>query len=367
MAIRFTPHIQRLPDTIPFIGPETLERQSSRPFKARLGANESAFGISPNAQSAIVEAAATTGCSWYGDPENYELRALLAERHGVAMDNICVDAGIDSLLGLSIRLFVSPGQAVVTSLGAYPTVNYHVNGYGGTLYTVPYRDKHEDPVALIEAAHAHGAQLLYLANPDNPMGSCLEPADITTLLNNLPQSCLLMLDEAYVEFMDSTSALPLDINDDRLIRFRTFSKAYGLAGMRVGYAIAHADIIAGFNRIRNHFGVSRLAQIAALASLEDTAFLSRVVEKVRQGRERIYAMSTELNLTYVSSSTNFVTVETGSVQRADLLLKQLASAGVFMRKPGMTPQSSHIRIGVGTEEDQRFLESVLVPLLQSYA
>ena len=236
-----------------------------------------------------------------------------------------------------------------------------------TLHTVPYRDKHEDPVALIEAAHAHGAQLLYLANPDNPMGSCLESADIATLLNNLPESCLLLLDEAYVEFMDSTPALPLNIDDDRLIRFRTFSKAYGLAGMRVGYVIAHADIIAGFNRIRNHFGVSRLAQIAARASLEDTAFLSQVVEKVRQGRERIYAMSAKLNLTYVPSSTNFVTVETGSDQRADLLLKQLASAGIFMRKPGMTPQSSHIRIGVGTEEDQRFLESVLVPLLQSDA
>ena len=365
MTINFTPHIQRLPDTVPFIGPETLERQSGQPFRARLGANESAFGISPNAQSAIAEAAAGTGCSWYGDPENYELRELLAQRHGISMDNICFDAGIDSLLGLSIRLFVAPGQAVVTSLGAYPTVNYHVHAYGGALHTVPYKQIHEDPIALIESAHAHNARLVYLANPDNPMGSCLTPADIASMLDDLPQDCLLLLDEAYAEFMDSTLTLPLNINDNRLIRFRTFSKAFGLAGMRIGYVVAHADIIAGFNRIRNHFGVSRLAQIAAKASLEDTTFLSHVVEQVRQGRARIYAMADALNLPYVLSSTNFVTVETGSEQRADWLLKQLAGAGVFMRKPGMSPQSSHVRIGVGTEEDQRFLESVLVPLIES--
>ena len=365
MTVSFTPHIQRLPDTVPFIGPETLERQSSRQFKARLGANESAFGISPNAQSAIVEAAATKGCSWYGDPENYELRALLAERHGIPMNNICADAGIDSLLGLSIRLFVAPGQAVVTSLGAYPTVNYHVRGFGGALHTVPYRDTHEDPIALLEAAHAYKARLVYLANPDNPMGSCLAPADISSMLDGLPENCLLLLDEAYAEFMNTTPTLPLDIDDERLIRFRTFSKAFGLAGMRVGYIIAHANIIAGFNRIRNHFGVSRLAQIAAKASLEDTSFLSHVLEQIRQGRERIYSMADALKLPYVPSSTNFVTVETGSEQRADWLLKQLAGAGVFMRKPGMSPQSSHVRIGVGTEEDQRYLESVLIPLIES--
>ena len=367
MTTQFVPHVQQLPNASPFIGPETLERQSGKPFELRLGANESAFGISKLARSAIADAAAASACSWYGDPENHDVRTLLAERHSVATDNLCIDAGIDALLGLSVRLFIAPGQAAVTSLGAYPTFNYHVHGCGGIVHAVPYRDNHEDPIALIEAAHTHGARLVYLANPDNPMGTCIESADIAMMLDNLPQDCILLLDEAYVEFMDSTPPLSIDINDERLIRFRTFSKAFGMAGMRIGYVVAHTDIISGFNRIRNHFGVNRLAQIAAKASLEDKSFLSHVVAQVSQGRERIYAMANALNLTYVPSSTNFVTVQLGSDQKAASLLENLAGAGVFMRKPGMSPQSSHIRIGVGTAEQHQGLENILIPMLSGGA
>jgi len=360
MTISFTPHIQRLPDTVPFIGPETLERNNKKPFIARLGANESAFGISPRAQAAISGAISREGCSWYGDPENFELRSLLSDKHKVSMDNICVDAGIDSLLGLCVRLFISPVDVVVTSRGAYPTVNYHVSGYAGTLQTVPYLDNHEDPIALAEAANDHGARLVYLSNPDNPMGTCLEPEAIATLLNKLPDNCLLLLDEAYVDFMTKMPVLALDVQDTRLIRFRTFSKAYGLAGMRIGYCLGHQDIIAGFNRIRNHFAVNKLAQIAAAASLLDDTFLPGVVEKVNEGRNRIYALATRLGLSYVPSSTNFVTVNIGSATKAEAMLESLADVGVFVRKPGMAPHDQYVRFGVGTAQEHQCLEDALI-------
>lgn len=364
MTTPFVKHIQALPDTVPFVGPETLERQQGRPFVARIGANESAFGMSSKASLAIAEAAQTRGCSWYGDPENFEVRTLLCEKHQVPMDNICVDAGIDSLIGLSIRLFIEPGALVVSSLGAYPTVNYHVAGFGGNMHSVPYKDNHEDPLALVECAHANNARLIYLANPDNPMGTCLHPNAISHMLDTLPDNCLLMLDEAYVEFMEHMPVLPIDINDHRLIRFRTFSKAYGMAGLRIGYVMGHRDIIAGFNRIRNHFGVNRLAQIAAAASLKDNGFLDEIKKQVSEGRQRIYALAESLGLDYLPSSTNFVAVNVGSTENANGLITSLAQKGVFMRKPAVAPQSQYVRVGVGTVEEHRYLEEVFPSLVR---
>jgi len=361
----FTQLVQSLPDVVPFVGPETLERTFGRTFKARLGANESAFGISPLARKAIRDAAGIEGCSWYGDPENFELRTLLAKKHGVSINNICVDAGIDSLLGLTIRLFIEPGQTVVSSRGAYPTVNYHVNGFGGVIQAVAYHNHHEDPVALAEAAQKHKARLVYLANPDNPMGTSLNAESIQTLMGALPEDCVLMLDEAYVEFMTSQAVLPLALSNPRLIRYRTFSKAYGLAGMRIGYVLAHETIIAGFNKIRNHFGVNRLAQIAALASLQDAQFLPTVADKVQAGRLRVYELAKELHLPYLPSDTNFVTVDLGDAEQAAALLHKLGEKGVFMRKPMLAPQSSFIRIGIGTEEEHAFMCSVIRPLMNS--
>ncbi len=144
MSNPFTPLVQSLPASVPFTGPETLERQRGSQFKARLGANESAFGISALAAQALHAHIGTSGCSWYGDPENHQLRSLLAQKHGVDMGCLCVDAGIDALLGLVVRMTIEPGTPVVSSLGAYPTFNYHVAGFGGALHTVPYRDHHED-------------------------------------------------------------------------------------------------------------------------------------------------------------------------------------------------------------------------------
>ena len=166
---RFAPLIAGLPATVPFVGPEAQERMRGRPFRARIGANESVFGPSPRAIEAMCAAAAQ---SWmYGDPEMHDLKAAIARHHGIAPDNVAVDSGIDALLGLAVRMTVEPGQAVVTSAGAYPTFNYHVDGFGGRRVGVPYAGDREDPEALLAAARQEQAPLVYFANPDSPMGS----------------------------------------------------------------------------------------------------------------------------------------------------------------------------------------------------
>ena len=339
----FTPLAAALPATVPFTGPETLERRLGRPFRARIGANESGFGPSPRALAAMQAAAAEV---WqYGDPEVHDLRAALAAALGVGPAQVTVGEGIDGLLGLLVRLMIAPGDPVVTSQGGYPTFTYHVVGHGGRLETVPYRDGCEDPQALAARARETGARLVYLANPDNPMGSWNSGAAIEAMLEDLPPGCLLILDEAYVEFAPE-AALPRIAGDDpRVIRFRTFSKAHGMAGARVGYGFGHPALIAGFDRVRNHFGVNRIGQAGALAALADPGWLAEVRARVGAARDRIGAIAAENGFQALPSATNFVAVDCGrdgAFSRA--IVEGLAAEGVFIRMPGIPPLDRCIRI-----------------------
>ncbi len=355
---RYTPLCASLPASVPFVGPETQERARQKPFVARLGANENVFGPSPRAIEAMSKAAADL---WmYGDPESYDLKQALATHHGISPENIVIGEGIDGLLGYLVRMLVAPGDAVVTSAGAYPTFNYHVAGFGGDLHTVPYVDDHEDPATLFAKAAEVDAKIVYLANPDNPMGTWHSGQDIVAAMELLPENTLLVLDEAYVEFAPEGTPAKVDINDPRLIRMRTFSKAYGMAGARVGYALGATPLITAFNKIRNHFGMNRAAQIGALAALNDQAYLAQTTSNVATARDRINQIAQANGLTALPSATNFVAVDCG--QDGDFarkVLAQLVSKGLFVRMPFVAPQDRCIRVSAGRPQDLDHLETLL--------
>ncbi len=346
--LRLTALAHSLPATVPFVGPETQERAFGRPFVARLGANENVFGPSPAAVAAMA------GCDqWmYGDPESHDLRAALAAHHGTTADHIVVGEGIDGLLGYLVRLFVAPGDAVVSSAGAYPTFNYHVAGFGGVLHRVPYRDDQEDPAALFAKAAEVDAKLVYLSNPDNPMGTWHSGQQIATAMDALPKGTILCLDEAYLECAPPDTALPLDFSDPRVIRMRTFSKAYGLAGARVGYALAAPALIAAFHKVRNHFGMSRAAQAGALAALQDGPWLADVQGRISQARIRIAEIARQNGLTPLASAANFVALDCGRDGAfAKAVLEALVARGIFVRMPFVAPQNRCIRVSCGTASD----------------
>lgn len=354
MPALYSKTLAALPATTPFVGPETLERRRGAPYDLRLGANESAFGISPKAE-ALLRAEAGRA-NWYCDPEHDALRAALAARLGCAKETITVGEGIDGLLGLLVRAFVDPGEAVVTSLGAYPTFNYHVNGYGGRLVQVPYGESFEnDAEALVETARKEGAKLLYLANPDNPTGTFLDSETIAMILERLPGDCLLLLDEAYYEFAPEEALAPLEPEDPRLVRLRTFSKAHGLAGLRVGYLIGSRALNEALNRIRLHFGVGRLSQLAAAASLEDEAFVSGVIAQVAEGRRDYEALAAALSLPFIPSLTNFLALDVGGEERSQRMVQLLHEAGVFVRRPAAPRLGTHVRLTVGTARERAAL------------
>jgi len=207
------------------------------------------------------------------------------------------------------------------------------------------------PESVVDAVARSNAKLVYVADPDNPSGGFAARAKIAALREALSDDVLLFLDEAYADFVPRDELLP-DVIDPRTIRTRTFSKAYGLAGARIGYALASSDIIAVFQKLRLHYGVNRTGQIGALAALDDDAFLRGVIAEVIRGRDDYHALAARYGLRSLPSSTNFVCIEIGSKAQAEAMVVALLEGGVFVRKPWAPPLDGFIRVTVGTAAER---------------
>lgn len=355
---RFTDLLSQLPATVPFVGPETQERARGAVFDARLGANECVFGPSPKAIAAMH---AVSSEIWkYADPTSFELRTALADHLDVDICNIVVGEGIDGLLGYTARMVVQEDDNIITSDGAYPTFNYHVIGYGGILHKVPYKNDHEDLDGLLQAVINTDAKLVYFANPDNPMGTVHSSEAVQNFIDRLPGNCLLALDEAYIEFAPVGISPRIDVEQSNVLRFRTFSKGYGMAGARVGYAIGSQDVILQFEKIRNHFGMNLAAQVGALAALHDQNWIEHIRHQVKNARDQISQIAHDNGLSIIPSATNFVAIDCGHDSTfAKLVLLYLVEHGIFVRMPFVTPQDRCIRVSVGLEKDLRLLADLL--------
>jgi histidinol-phosphate aminotransferase len=345
-----TRQIAAVPAVTPFVAPEELARRVGRASLLRLGANESAFGPSPRASAAMRDAIAHI--SWYGDPQSLDLRAALAERHGCTPENIVIGSGIDDVMSLVVRTFCAPGDVALATVGTYPTWGFHVAGFGALLASAePTPEAAIDVDALIARAAEVAPKVVYVANPDNPSGAFVAAGELARLRAGLADDVLLVIDEAYADFA-AAALLPSEVLDPRTIRLRTFSKAYGLAGARVGYAVASAETIATIQKIRQHFGVNRTAQIGALAALGDPAFVDGVVAEVACGRAEYANLGRHLGSRTLPSATNFVCFEIGTRDAAEAMVQALLERGVFVRKPSARPIDGFIRVTVGSAAER---------------
>jgi histidinol-phosphate aminotransferase len=354
----FTPIIEALPALVPFIGPEAMERARGQAFQARLGANENVFGPSPRALAIMREA---VNSNWmYSDPENYELRSAIAKFHDVSIDNVVVGEGIDGLLGLTCQLFIVPGDRVVMTQGSYPTFNFHVLAHGGKVVGCPMLDFKEDLLGMAQVARDTRAKLIYVSNPNSPMGTCWTGAELARWISDLPKGALLILDEAYCDTAPVGTSPMMDTSNAQVVHYRTFSKAYGMAGARIGYAIAHVELIAAFDKVRNHYGINRIGQLGARAALEDQSYLSSVVQKIDRARIRISQIATDHGLRPLPSAASFVAIDCGlDGEFAKRVLDGLILRDVFARKPSVTPLDRFIRVSCGRDEDLEVFEKSL--------
>ncbi len=316
----------------------------------KLASNENPFGCSPKA----IEAATKTLADnfRYPDPVSRRLRRKIAETLGLQSNQLVVAAGSESLLAATIRAVMKPGEKALTAFGAFMGFEIHLAGHGGKLEKIPSPDYRFDIDALI-AACTPDVRILYLPNPNNPTGSYFTHQELQTLLAKVPKSTLVLLDEAYIEFAQVLPDYPkaLTLMQDNLLILRTFSKAYGLAGFRIGYGIGHPMLIEQLTKIKMTFEPTLSAQAAAEAAWDDTGFLMKGVENNQSEMKRYYQVLHELGLKYVPSAGNFVFIECQDAETVNNLNEALLRKGIAIRPLASFGFPNCIRITIGLPEE----------------
>jgi histidinol-phosphate aminotransferase len=331
----FAAHLNELDNPNPFPGLAELERNSGKKVVLRLSDNECldaplevlqrTFGEDFRRQARL-----------YGDPRAWALRRTLASIGGFDPDELSLDSGADAVIAMCLRALCTPGDTVVCSEGTYPTFAYFARACGCRVIEVPYL-RTEDTVCanlleLANKARENGARAVYLANPDNPTGSWARYPEVELLAARLPLDCTLLLDEAYLEFCPA-----LQVGSARTIsgciRIRSLSKAYGLAGLRIGYALAQKDVLAQLDKVKIHYALGSLAQYAAQLALDDSAGNQAIVESNARLRNEANWQLSLLGYRVLPSATNFVTLLLPDGEAAKSLQERLLEHGVAVHQP----------------------------------
>jgi histidinol-phosphate aminotransferase len=334
-----------------------LERELGITGIVKLASNENPLGASPRAVAAMHEAIKTIAL--YPDGNGFELKDALVTRYGVAHANLVLGNGSNDLLELASRAFLAPGDVAVYSAHAFAVYALATQAVGAKGITVAAKEFGHDLDAMLAAAVQHRAKMVFIANPNNPTGTYLTADALQHFMQALPENVLVVLDEAYNEYMpeelrcDSVSWLKKYPN---LIISRTFSKAYGLAGLRVGYAIAHEQITDMMNRVRQPFNVNSIAQAAAVAALHDMDFVQKTFELNQRGMQQITAGLVKLGLSYIPSYGNFISFRIGG---ATAMYRRLLELGVIVRPIANYDMADYLRVSIGLEtENDKFLSAL---------
>jgi histidinol-phosphate aminotransferase len=327
----------------------------------KMASNENPLGPSPKAIAAI--GGALSSLNYYPDGSGYELKRILSGRLGVVPGNIVLGNGSNDVLELVARAFLRAGDSAVYSQHAFMVYPLVVQAIGATGIEVPARDYGNDLDAMA-AAVRQDTRIVFVANPNNPTGTFTPWAEIERFVERLPRQVLVVLDEAYGEYLPDALASPTPAwlaRFPNLVIARTLSKAYGLAGLRVGFALAHPEVAELMNRVRQPFNVNHLAMVAACAALGDAEFIARSRDVNARGLEQLTAGFERLGLRYIPSRANFVTVHVGS--DADRVYREMLAAGVIVRPIAGYGLPEHLRVTVGLpEHNERFLAALAAAL-----
>lgn len=319
----------------------------------KLASNENPLGISPKARAAML--AAMDSLARYPDGNGFALKSTLATKFGVTLGQIVLGNGSNDILELAARTFLSPGDSVVYSqysFAVYPLAAQAVGARGIEVRAVDYG---HDLDAML-AAIAPSTKLVFIANPNNPTGTMCRPGDLLEFMQKCPAQVLVVLDEAYTEFLPKekrSDSLALQREFPNLIICRTLSKAYGLAGLRIGFAIAAPEVADLMNRVHQPFNVNSLAQAAALATLDDLDYLRETVRINREGMAQITGALVRLGIPFIPSYGNFITFHVGD---GPALNQFMLEHGVIIRPLASYGLRDSLRVSIGLpDENARFI------------
>ncbi len=348
--------IKDLPMYNPGKSPEEVARELGIPGCVKMASNENPLGPSPRAMEAMREAIPTAHI--YPDGNSIELRQALSRKLGVPADHIVVSHGADEAFDLLAFAFIDRGDEVVVGDPTFTSYELAARTMGGVARRVPLRDYRQDIPAMLEAV-GERTKYVALCSPINPTGTAVSRPELEQMLQSLPRNVLLVLDEAYVEYVsdpDHPDALSYHEEYPNLVIARTFSKIYGLAGLRVGYVIASRPVRDALEKVKLPFNVNRLGQAAALAALDDEEHVARSREVNERGKRRLYRLLEETGFSYVPTQANFILVENGPYPD---LFHRLLRNSVIAREGEAVGIPGHVRITIGDDAQNDVLERAL--------
>ena len=353
-------YIRGLPAYVPGKPVEEVE-QDLKIHDVKLASNENPLGPSPKAMEAARPALGEA--NWYPDGGSKHLRQVLADRFAVRLEEVFVGLGSSEIIDLASRVLLRPGLDGITSEGSFTLFAIAIRASGARVIHTPMKNFTFD-LDAIAAAVTPQTRVIYIANPNNPTGTAFGASEFKTFLTKVPGDVLVVLDEAYREYAAGTDlpdALKLFRQYNNILTLRTFSKVYGLAGLRIGYGIGHPTLVAEMNKLRTPFNVTNVGQSAALAALDDTEHVRRSVEMNRQERRRLNDELQKIGLSPVPSETNFLFIPMGP--HAKSLCDELLLEGVIVRPLGWMGFPEAIRISVGSPaENTKLLRAMACAL-----
>ena len=340
---------------------EELERELGLSNIIKLTSNENPLGPSKSALNAIVQA--SKELTRYPDGNGFSLKAELAKHVQLTSDQITLGNGSNDVLELLARTFVSSNDEVIFSQYAFAVYPLVTQAIGAKAVIAPASDFGHDLDAMTTLI-SEKTKLIFIANPNNPTGTALAPKQVETFLKQVPESVIVVLDEAYVEYTTQQfNTVAWLAGYPNLVITRTFSKAYGLAALRVGYSLSSPEIADCLNRIRQPFNVNSLALVAAVAALADKDYVEQSRQLNEAGLKQYVTGFEQLGLTYIPSKGNFITVDVK--RNADSIYQSLLQQGVIVRPIANYGLPQHLRISVGLgEENQRCLDALAIALEQ---
>lgn len=358
-----TEGVQRLVPYVPGKPVDELQRELGLTEVIKLASNENPLGTGEKVKAAIAET--IPELTRYPDGSGFGLKAALSERLGINPQQITLGNGSSEILELVMRTFVLPEHEIIFSQHAFALYPILTQAVGAKAVEVSAKNFGHD-LSAMEAAITDQTRVVFIANPNNPTGTLLLESELRQFIDKLPSHILCVLDEAYYEFVNPahrTESLQWAHQYPNLIIARTFSKAYGLAGFRIGYGMASPEVADLLNRVRQPFNCNMLALAAAEAALDDEAYIRRTIELNNAGMQQLTAAFQAMDLSWIPSSGNFVSVDLK--RDAAPVYQALLQEGVIVRPVANYQMPNYLRVSIGTQyENQRFIEALIKVLVR---
>ncbi|MCD6219734.1 histidinol-phosphate transaminase [Candidatus Calescamantes bacterium] len=336
---------------------EEVKRELGLKEVIKLASNENVLGPSPLAVKALKSS--LHRIHLYPDGGGYYLRKKLASKYGLDISQVLLGNGSDEIIRMIVETFLNPGEEVITGEPAFIIYKMACKSMGGKCITVPLRDFTVDLSRMAEKI-TKKTKLIFIANPNNPTGTMVTEEEVEKFLQSVPPGVIVVFDEAYYEYIERKD-FPDNVKrvkrGELVLVLRTFSKIYGLAGLRIGYCLARKDVITALNRVRQPFNTNSLAQTAAISALDDEEHIRKSREMVKEGKEYLYGEFKKIGLEFVPSETNFVLVKVNKNGRE--VFQELMKRGIIVRAMDGYGLCDWIRVTIGTlEENKKFIQSL---------